>query len=554
MNSPRLAAAVMAALLFSKNLPCTASEAAVRGEIEDPNKAFGCGARYQLVGDCSFGWRSGTVAGDINLNGHTLVIETGGGNRTVFSGAISGEGSVAWRGGAVPQVGPSIISGDRPNIFHGTFTLLKGVLDLNKTEGTDAIPGDLVIGAEGSASVRLLRQNQINDAAAVLFAGKEGAALELQGHSERFASLILRTHAEIHMGEAPAALEVGNSSSAPWDLTKTLTVFGFKPGKDRVSFGNDKYGLCKEQLSRVGFASPAGLPAGTYSARISVDGGLEPDYQIHAQQPPFDLSLRATSEREKLYAVGGVARLKGAICLLPKGATLSFFGDSLTWQDGIVSAIGRSLQSGDDIHGKSIKLLNRGINGGGVLQVRDGVTAGAYPGKSAQKSFSEVIASDRSALAVVFIGINDVWWRNTPLEVFETALRELTVAARANHTTLVFVTPALRGELPNGGNSDDPKIERFAEIMRRVAGEAGVTVVDARRAFIAYLQNQNVHLRVDGTLFFKTSGILTYDGVHPSARGVALLAELISDGISRALLSAKNQGAGASVPTGLENR
>ena len=547
MKLPSLTPAVMAALLFWTTVPYFAYGAEVRGEIEDPNKAFGRDAHYQLVGNCSFGWRSGTVAGDIDLNGHALVVETGGGNRTVFSGAISGEGSVVWRGGAVPQVGPSILSGDRPNTFRGIFTLGKGVLDLNKTGGTDAIPGDLLIGAEGSASIRLLKPDQINDAATVTFAGKEVAALELQGHSERFASLILQTHAEIHMGEAPAGLEVGNSSSGRWDLTKTLTILGFKPGKDRVRFGEDKRGLSKEQLSRIGFASPAGLPEGLYSARIADDGGLEPDSQIQAHHPPFDLSAQATSEREKLYTVGGLDRLKGTIRMLPEGATLSFFGDSLTWQNGIVTTIERSLQRGEDTHGKSIRLLNRGINGGGVLQVRDGVAEGAFPGKSAQKSFAEVIASDKSALAVVFIGINDVWWRNTAPEVFETALRDLTVAARANRTALVLVTLALRGELPNGGNSDDPKIERFAEITRRVARETDVTLVDARQAVIAYLQNHNSQLRVDRTLFFKTAGVLTYDGVHPSSRGVSLFAELISDGISRALLAPQKPRSSAAV-------
>ena len=59
--------------------------------------------------------------------------------------------------------------------------------------------------------------------------------------------------------------------------------------------------------------------------------------------------------------------------------------------------------------------------------------------------------------------------------------------------------------------------------------------VDLRKAYIAYLQNNNAQLRVDGTLFFKPAGVLTYDGVHPSASGTELLANLIGDGILRAL-------------------
>lgn len=61
------------------------------------------------------------------------------------------------------------------------------------------------------------------------------------------------------------------------------------------------------------------------------------------------------------------------------------------------------------------------------------------------------------------------------------------------------------------------------------------SLVDLRKAYVAYLQNHNAQLRVDGTLYFMPSGVLTYDGVHPSSKGVALLANLISDGVFRAL-------------------
>ena len=68
-----------------------------------------------------------------------------------------------------------------------------------------------------------------------------------------------------------------------------------------------------------------------------------------------------------------------------------------------------------------------------------------------------------------------------------------------------------------------------------MARDTGTTLVDLRQAYVAYLQNHNAQLRVDGTLYFMPSGILTYDGVHPSGQGVALLAGLIGDGIFRAL-------------------
>lgn len=507
----------------------------VQGEHENPNQTFGRNANYQLVGDCKFGWRSGTISGDVSLNGHSLVMETGGGNHTVLSGAVSGSGSVTWRGGGVPQVAPSILAGDRPNTFRGTFTLSRGVLELNKPEGADAIPSDLVLGVEGSAVVRLQKRNQINDAASVTFTGKEICVLDLAGHSERFSGLTLKAHAEIHMGQLAATLEVGDCGSCSWDFSKTLTIFGFKPGKDRVVFGHNSRGLSESQVQRIGFASPVGMPEGLYSARITADGAVEPSALVRALQTPFDLSAKAREERERFCSVNGLADLRKAVGFLPQDAVIAFFGDSLTWQNGYIEWITRRIRGSDGSPEKNLKLLNRGINGGGILQVRDGVSDGAFPGKSAQKPFAEVISAERVRVAVVFVGINDVWWRHTSEDVFESALRDLVTQARANRTTLVLATLALRGELPDGSNSDDVRIEHFAEITRRVARESQVTLVDTRRAVVAYLQNHNVQLRVDGTLYFKPSGVLTYDGVHPNGRGVEFLAELIAEGVARGI-------------------
>ena len=99
----------------------------------------------------------------------------------------------------------------------------------------------------------------------------------------------------------------------------------------------------------------------------------------------------------------------------------------------------------------------------------------------------------------------------------------------------VLATMTVHGELPDGNNPDDPKIEIYSELTRKVAQATGTTLVDLRKAYLAYLRNHNAQLRVDGSLYFKPSGVLTYDGVHPTASGTELLANLIADGIFRAL-------------------
>ncbi|GDY22651.1 hypothetical protein LBMAG56_39980 [Verrucomicrobiota bacterium] len=522
-----------ALLLLFSNVWLHAAE--ITGEVVNPTKQFGKDMNYRLAGDATFGWMTGAQGGAIDLNGHALIVETGGGNRTIFSGAFSGVGSVEWRGGRVPQVAPSILAGTAPNTFKGRFTLVNGVLDLDKSAGVDAIPGDFIIGAKGDAMAKLNRAHQINDAAHVTLGGTGVSSLDLHGHDEKFASLTLATHGVISMGETPATLLIGDSSGCPWNLTKTLTIRGFKPGRDKVIFGKDAKGLSAPQLARVGFASPTGLPEGLYTAQIGADGQLAPGTVVKAAQPPFDVSAEAVAARKRLYDVPGLVALAAADSPLRDGMTVAFFGDSITWQNGFVGLIDKALKTSDGAKGRSVKLVNRGINGGGVLQIRDGSTNSAYPGSSAQKSFATVIAAEKADVAVVFIGINDVWWRKTEPEVFEKALHELHTAAKAVRTRLVLATLTVRGELPDGKNSDDAKIEQFAELTRKVAAATRTTLVDLRRAYLAYLRNHNAELRVDGSLYFVPAGVLTYDGVHPTGRGNELLANLISDGIIRAL-------------------
>ena len=281
---------------------------------------------------------------------------------------------------------------------------------------------------------------------------------------------------------------------------------------------------------------------GVHIAEIRVyppKNGETPSADVRAAAPqPIDSTPEAVARREKLYSVDGLAELTGKSSPLKDGMNIDFFGDSITWLNSYIGRMNEAIAHGEGTKGKRIKLVNRGINGGGVLQIRDGAKEAGYPGNSPQAAFAKLIASDKADLAVVFIGINDVWWRKTAPDVFEKAMRDLVAAAKANHTKLVLATLTVHGELPDGKNGDDPKIEQYAEITRKVARDTKTTLVDLRSAYIAYLQNHNSPQAADGTRHAKPSGVLTYDGVHPNGEGVKLLANLLSDGIVRALAPA----------------
>lgn len=230
---------------------------------------------------------------------------------------------------------------------------------------------------------------------------------------------------------------------------------------------------------------------------------------------------------------------------LDKDTRISFFGDSITWQNVYISEIQQALESGEGTKDSGIHLFNHGINGGGVLSIRDGSDKAAYveakTRNGKQKPFAEVIAADQADIAVVFIGINDVWWRKTSPADFEQALRDIAASAKAKKTTLVLATLTVYQEKPDGSNPLDPKCDQYAEITRKVARSTGATLVDLRSVYLAYLRNHNAELRVDGSLNYVRTGVVTYDGVHPNAAGNGLLADHISRGIHDALNKVRNR-------------
>jgi autotransporter-associated beta strand protein len=517
----------------------------VSGELENPNNQYGKDVDYRLVGQTTFGWKIGRLTGNLDLNGHDFTMETGGGNRTVFSGVISGTGSFRWNGGgnAQWQTVPSFLTGKDPNTFTGTLTVLRGTLALAKPAGVSAFAGNrLVLGGGGNqAIIRLDASKQLSDSCDVQIVGKHEGRIWTQGHSESLGTLELGSFGYINLGDGESKLRFADSSKVQWNLSKTLTIQNWTDTHedDEVFFGTSAAGLTSQQLARIGFENPSDRTNGLYSARILANGRIIPDRRVEAVNAPFDVSDEAKEARRKVYDVPGRKLLSGKDTPLVDGTRISFFGNSITWQNVYIREIGKAIESGAGTQGFEIALFNHGINGGGVLSVRDGVEKAAYVDNKntngKQAPFAEVIAADMADVAVVFIGINDVWWRKTSEADFEQALRDLVNSARANKTALVLATLTVYQEKPDGTNPMDEKCDQFAEVTRKVARSSGATLVDLRSAYLAYLRNHNAELRVDGSLNYVRTGVLTYDGVHPNASGNGLLADHISRGIYEAL-------------------
>jgi len=370
--------------------------------------------------------------------------------------------------------------------------------------------------------------------------GGELCALELNGHRETLGTLDVHGHALIDCGKGTNVLHAGDSHGVAWDMTKELIVNHWKGdpngGKgDQIVVGNSAAALTPAQLARVGFRDPAGHSAGLYTAAILKTGELVPATAVKPVNPPYDLSDKAVAERRKLYDVPGRAQLSGKGTPLKRDMKIAFFGDSITWGGGYIGVIGQALATGEGSKDLGVKLINHGVNGGGALTLRDGDNIKSHAGGTEPKPFAATIGGDKPEMAVIFIGVNDIWWRKTTPEDFDKALRDMVAAARANKTIPVLATLAVWGDSPAADNVNNARCDEYAGITRKVAAATGTTLVDLRQACFAYLQNNNRELRLDGSLRFAPTGVLTGDGVHTNAEGTELIADMISQGIVAAL-------------------
>ena len=503
----------------------------VHGVIESPLETFGDVGAFLLTGPTTFGWRTARLSADIDLDKYPLVVDTGGGNETILRGRISGSGTFEWRSGGVPQVAPSILRSDRANPFTGTFTLSKGVLDIELPAGENAFQGPLVVGGRDRAIVNLHANDTLPDKQTITFTGPKDTGIVLNGVTETIAGCQIRNHASIDFSGA-SSLKLTSNTAIRVSRGATLSILNFKPGVSRFAVTNAPD---SETLSRIGFLNPAGLPRGLYSATSSTPGFITPGAMVTPANLPFAIDEQANTAREKVFNIRGLDDITGPKSPIRPATTIAFFGDSLTWLGGYITEIERALANDKTTSRIGTRLINRGINGGGAKQLVAGSPDAAFPGSSPQKPFATLLRDDHVGVAVVMIGINDVWWRNTSEADFRADLEKLASAAKEQHVRLVLCTMLGRGELPGGANPDDAKIDTYCAITRDVAATSHCTLVDVRAAAQAWWMNTNTALRPDGTLASKAQDILTYDGVHPNAKGNQLLASQIAAGIARAL-------------------
>lgn len=227
----------------------------------------------------------------------------------------------------------------------------------------------------------------------------------------------------------------------------------------------------------------------------------------------------------------GVARLVGKGTPLRAGMKIAFYGDSITMQGGYIATIRKAIAASPDTKDLKVQLFQHGLNGGRVPTLLEGQS----PWGKLGGTMAELLAKEKPDVVVLFVGVNDVWHgaKGTTPEDFAAGLKKIAALCRESGARMVVATPAVIGEKPDGGNEHDQKLDQYAAIALKTAAEAKAAPVDLRKAFIDYLKANNTAKDAKGQ--YPRQGILTYDGVHLSAKGNDLVADHISQGICEAL-------------------
>lgn len=130
-------------------------------------------------------------------------------------------------------------------------------------------------------------------------------------------------------------------------------------------------------------------------------------------------------------------------------------------------------------------------------------------------------------LVIIYIGVNDVWHKQwgtgTDDDKFQEFYQEIINKIKEKGSRIILCTPAVIGERTDFSNILDGDLNNMSNIVRKIAKQNNLPLVDLRKIFLEY---NSIHNKEN-----LESGILTVDKVHPSAAGNQLIAEKMWEAI-----------------------
>ncbi len=140
------------------------------------------------------------------------------------------------------------------------------------------------------------------------------------------------------------------------------------------------------------------------------------------------------------------------------------------------------------------------------------------------------VLSKSPDIVVIWVGVNDVWHKKsgtgTDADKFERFYLAMVKKFKSANIKVIVCTPAAIGEKNDNTNEQDGDINKYSNIIRKIATDQQLTLVDLRAEFESYEKNYNPN-NLD-------KGILTVDGVHLNDAGNTFVAKLMAEGIRKA--------------------
>jgi isoamyl acetate esterase len=187
-----------------------------------------------------------------------------------------------------------------------------------------------------------------------------------------------------------------------------------------------------------------------------------------------------------------------------------FFGDSITQAGvqpgGYIMKIGE-LATKEGVSNK-YDLIGAGIGGNKIYDL--------------YLRLEDDVLNKNPDIVFIYVGVNDVWHKQsygtgTDADKFEKFYNAVITKIKAKGAQVILVTPAVVGERTDFSNQLDGDLNLYSNIIKGIAKQNNLKVIDLRTAFLEYNKKNNPEN--------KESGILTTDRVHLNEKGNQLVAD-----------------------------
>lgn len=218
---------------------------------------------------------------------------------------------------------------------------------------------------------------------------------------------------------------------------------------------------------------------------------------------------------------------------MTKGKTLVAFGDSLTATRGEVKIYCMHLEEAFPEY----KIINSGIRGNTTEMARE--------------RFEDDVLKHSPDIAIIMFGINDSMvdvWKDPPesesrvsKDQYENNLRYFVSELKKINCTIIMMTPSPMcwterliqnyGKPPYNPDAEDGlnvTLDKYIPVMKKVAKEEGVTLIDINSEYRKYIEETGIKL-----------DDMHLDGMHPNNIGHKMVAEILIKEIGTGKLQEK---------------